>query len=57
MKKKREAARQSRKPGRKPYQTPVLTLHGDLRSLTASKQGAANDGAGKPATRLAGAKT
>jgi hypothetical protein len=44
-------------PGRaakKPYQTPVLTVHGNLGSLTAAKKGKRVDGTGKPKTRTTG---
>ena len=41
-----------RKPAKKPYQEPVLTVHGDIRQVTkANKGGHANDGSGKPNTK------
>lgn len=43
-------------PGRKPYRPPRLIVHGDLRRLTGVKGGNRNDGAGKPRTRLSGAR-
>ncbi len=45
----------SRHAGRKkPYRTPKLTVHGDIRTLTRAKAGTKSDGAGKPATRASG---
>jgi hypothetical protein len=44
------------KPGlaKKPYTTPKLAVHGDLRKHTGDKAGDKQDGSGKPATRLGG---
>lgn len=42
---------------RKPYRPPRLTVHGDLRRLTMVKGGGANDGGGKPRTKLSGPST
>ncbi len=40
------------KPSRKKrYQTPSLTVHGDLRRLTQAKGGVLGDGGGMPKTR------
>ena len=39
---------------RRPYRTPALTVHGDLRAMTAAKSGNKGDGAGKPSTRQSG---
>ena len=36
--------------GKKPYSRPKLTVHGDLRSITASKRSTRSDGAGRPRT-------
>jgi len=36
---------------RRPYRTPNLTVHGDLKTLTMAKGGNFNDGTGKPRTR------
>ena len=36
---------------KKPYRSPVLTVHGDLRQLTQAKGGGKNDGGMKPNTR------
>ena len=42
----------SRKTARKkPYRSPSLTVHGDLRRLTQAKGGMANDAGMKPQTR------
>ena len=38
---------------KKPYRSPTLTIHGDLRRLTQAKGGAKNDAGMKPATRTA----
>jgi hypothetical protein len=41
-------------PGRgskKPYRTPALKVHGNLRSLTAAKKGNRGDGMGVPKTK------
>lgn len=40
---------------KKPYRTPRLVVHGDLRRLTMTKGGTTNDGAGKPRTKSGGA--
>lgn len=40
---------------KKPYRPPRLTVYGDLRRLTMVKGGSANDGGGKPRTKLSGA--
>lgn len=42
-----------RPSGKKRYAPPALTIYGDLRRLTRSKGGAACDGGGKPATKMA----
>jgi hypothetical protein len=36
---------------KKQYSTPVLKVHGNLRTLTATKGESKNDGGGKPNTR------
>ena len=36
---------------KKPYRTPRLVVHGDLRRLTMAKGGAKNDGGGVPRTK------
>jgi len=33
-----------------PYSAPTLTIHGDLRTITAAKGGNRSDAAGKPKT-------
>ena len=38
--------------GKRPYSTPMLTVHGDLRTLTAAKGGTNTDNNGKPKTKL-----
>jgi hypothetical protein len=51
----RENGRFRQGPARKQrYRPPVLTVHGDIRSLTLSKKGKKSDGARKPATRTNG---
>ena len=40
--------------GRKPYRTPRLAVHGDIRTLTGTKKGTKSDGASKPVTRASG---
>lgn len=40
---------------RKPYRSPELTVHGDIRALTRAKAGTNTDGTGKPKTRASGA--
>jgi hypothetical protein len=50
MTEKRDPTRKGR-PKKKPYQTPELITHGDVRKITQSKGGAANDGTGKPHTK------
>ena len=40
-----------RKPAKKPYRKPRLTVHGDIREVTRAKGGHANDGSGKPNTK------
>jgi len=42
-------------PKKRPYRTPKITPHGDLRTMTQSKGGSSSDGSGKPATRTFGA--
>lgn len=42
---------------KKPYRPPRLVVYGDLRSLTMVKGGTANDGGGKPRTKLSGPST
>ena len=41
------------RPKKRPYRTPKLVVHGDLRTLTTAKGADKADG-GKPATRSAG---
>ena len=36
---------------KKPYRTPRLVVHGDLRRLTMAKGGTKGDGAGQPRTK------
>lgn len=40
-----------KRPERKPYQPPRLTVHGDLRKLTTAKGGAKSDGGTAPKTK------
>ena len=40
------------RPKKRPYRTPKLTTHGDLRLLTRTKHGDRADGLGKPKTRV-----
>ena len=37
--------------GKKPYRTPKLVVHGDLRDITRAKNGGSSDGSGKPHTK------
>jgi hypothetical protein len=37
---------------KKPYRSPALTVHGDVRDLTHAKKGKTSDGTGKPKTRI-----
>jgi hypothetical protein len=39
---------------KKPYITPQLLVHGDLKENTGVKAGDKTDGGGKPATRVSG---
>lgn len=39
---------------KKPYRSPRLVVHGDLRRLTMVKGGVNNDGVGKPRTKTGG---
>jgi len=48
MKRKVGAPQPSRK---RPYRTPALVVHGDLRTMTQSKGRSNSDGSGKPKTR------
>ena len=48
--KRRVAAKQKKRP----YRTPRLVVHGDLKAMTQSKQGIRGDGGGKPKTKLLG---
>jgi len=41
-------------PTKRPYRTPRLVVHGDLRGTTLAKKGNKADGARKPATRVNG---
>jgi hypothetical protein len=43
-----------RPPKKRPYRTPVLTVHGDFRTLAMAKPGSNNDGSGKPRTKAGG---
>jgi hypothetical protein len=43
-----------RHPKKRPYRTPVLTVHGDFRTLAMAKPGPNNDGTGKPRTKAGG---
>ncbi len=43
-----------REKAKKPYRKPRLTVHGDIRALTAAKAGSRADGAGKPRTKVSG---
>jgi hypothetical protein len=40
---------------KKPYRSPELTVHGDIRALTRAKGGAKSDGTGVPKTKTTGA--
>ena len=40
---------------KRPYRTPELAVHGDLKALTMAKGGGSADGAGKPRTKASGA--
>jgi hypothetical protein len=44
----KNAARDAKK---RPYCTPELKVHGDLKTITMAKGGTSNDGAGKPRTK------
>jgi len=45
----------ARRPAkRRPYSTPTLKIHGDIRTITMAKKGTKNDGARKPRTKLSG---
>jgi hypothetical protein len=37
---------------KKPYRSPELTVHGDVRTLTLAKKGKNADGTGRPRTRI-----
>ncbi len=50
--KKRGASR--RRTHKKPYRTPKLTVHGDIRVLTKAKGGTRND-SGRPKAKTVGA--
>jgi len=41
-------------PAKRPYHAPTLKVHGNFAKLTAAKGGGANDGSGKPNTKLNG---
>jgi hypothetical protein len=43
-----------RREKKRPYRTPRLTVHGDLRTITLAKGGGSADGTGKPRTRASG---
>jgi hypothetical protein len=43
-------------PRKRPYRAPTLVVHGDLKTLTQSKNGTNNDGASKPKTRNTGSQ-
>jgi hypothetical protein len=49
---RRPAAPQHAK--KRPYRTPELTVHGDLKTLTRAKGGFGADGTGKPRTKSSG---
>ncbi len=51
MTQKRDAPRHTKK---RPYRTPRLTVHGDLKTITMAKGGSSNDGGGKPRTKVSG---
>jgi hypothetical protein len=53
MKRTSDASTPSRK---RPYRTPKLVVHGDLKTLTQSKGSTNNDGASKPKTRNTGSQ-
>ena len=38
---------------KRPYRTPKLTIHGDLRTMTLAKAGALGDGGTNPKSRVA----
>jgi len=43
----------ARRPAkRRPYSTPTLKIHGDLKAITMAKGGTRRDGAGNPRTRI-----
>jgi len=45
----------ARRPAkRRPYSTPTLKIHGDLKTITMAKGSNKGDGGGKPATRSSG---
>jgi hypothetical protein len=44
-------------PGKRPYRSPALKVHGDFRKLTADKAGVNADGSGKPKTKTGGTNT
>ena len=39
---------------KQPYRKPLLTTHGDLKTITSVKGGSFFDGGGKPMTRMSG---
>ena len=43
----------SKRLKKRPYRTPKLTTHGDLRTMTLAKGGALGDGGSNPKTRVA----
>jgi len=49
--KKRSRQTQPKRGSKKPYRQPALTVHGNLRSLTAAKGGNRGDGTGVPKTK------
>jgi len=42
---------------KRPYRTPRLVVHGDLKTMTQAKKGTFTDGGSKPKTRLSGGTT
>lgn len=47
-------SQRKKRAGKKPYRSPKLTVHGDIRKITRAKAGTKSDGTGKPATKQTG---
>lgn len=53
----RKRTRRPAASDKRPYATPKLVVHGDIRAFTLAKQGMMTDGMSKPATRASGSNT